>query len=88
MDDLQIVSFGDMTVQLKSNAVLRWLSEPVLGAISQLLKTRIRTTISDGVRNYTQSLLQDINKHDRLHIKNYVKILIPLKSLRKEELKN
>ena len=78
LDEMKITSFGDIAVQLKSNVVVRWISEPFLRTITRLFETRITTTVSDGIRDFTRSLLADINKNDRLHIKQFVHTVIPI----------
>lgn len=78
LNRLKILSFGDISLQLKSNAVVGWLSEPFLRAITRLFRSRITTTISDGVQNYTQRLLDDVNDNDKLEIKNYVHTVLPI----------
>ncbi|KAG4077635.1 hypothetical protein HA402_008895 [Bradysia odoriphaga] len=78
LNDMQIMSFGDIAVQLKSNVVLRWMSEPFLRTITRLFQSRITTTVSDGVRDYTRKLLNDINDNDRLNIKKYFHSIIPI----------
>lgn len=78
LNDLKIVSFGDISVQLKSNVVVRWISEPFLRTITRLFQSRITTTVSDGVRDYVRQLLLDVNEHDRLNIKHYVQSIVPV----------
>lgn len=78
LNQLKIVSFGDIAIQLKSNAVVGWISEPFLRTVTRLFRSRLTTTISDGVQNYTQRLLDDVNENDRLQIKNYVHYVIPI----------
>lgn len=78
LDELKIVSFGDIKVQLKSNAIVRWITEPLLRAITHLFRTRIKTTVSDGIRDYTRKLLNDVNANDRLHMKEYVRNILPI----------
>lgn len=78
LNDLQITSFGDIAIQLKSNLVVRWISEPFLRTVTRLFQSRITTTVSDGVRDYTRKLLNDINDNDRLNIKKYFHSIIPI----------
>lgn len=82
LNHLKIVSFGDIAIQLKSNAVVGWISEPFLRTVTRLFRSRLTTTISDGVHNYTQRLLDDVNENDRLQIKNYVHYVIPILNTR------
>lgn len=85
LNQLKIQSFGDISVQLKSNAVVGWISEPFLRTVTRLFRSRLTTTISDGVQNYTQRLLDDVNANDRLHIKNYVQYVIPILNTRSKQ---
>lgn len=78
LDDLNIISFGDIKVQLKSNAIVRWITEPLLRAITHLFRMRIKTTVSDGIRDYTRKLLNDVNDNDRLHMKEYLRNILPI----------
>lgn len=78
LKQLQILEFGDISLQLKSNAVISWISEPFLRMIARLFESRITTTVSDSVRVYVGELLDDINAHDRLQLKNYARIITPV----------
>lgn len=78
LDCLKIISFGDIKVQLKSNAIVRFITEPLLRAITHLFRMRIKTTVSDGIRDYTRKFLNDVNDNDRLHIKEYVRNILPI----------
>lgn len=75
---LQILEFGDISLQLKSNAVISWISEPFLRMIARLFESRITTTVADSVRVYVSELLDDINAHDRLQLKKYARFITPV----------
>lgn len=75
---LQILEFGDISLQLKSNAVISWISEPFLRMIARLFESRITTTLSDSIRVYVGELLDDINANDRLQLKKYARIITPV----------
>lgn len=74
---MKIVEFGDIALQLKSNALVSWLSEPFLRAIARLFETRLTTTVTDGIAAYVMKLLDDINEHDRLQLKVYARAILP-----------
>lgn len=80
---LKITGFGEINAHLKSNVVVRWISEPFLRTITRIFENRISTTISDGLRNYTKHLLKDINDNDRLHVKDYISHIVPVLNLKK-----
>lgn len=75
---LQILQIGDISLQLKSNAVISWISEPFLRMIARLFESRITTSVADSVRVYVGELLDDINANDRLQLKKYARIITPV----------
>lgn len=78
LKQLQILEFGDISLQLKSNAVISWISEPFLRMIARLFESRITTTVTDSVRIYVGELLDDINANDRLQLKKYARTITPV----------
>lgn len=87
LDDLKILSLGHIRVQLSSGNLLRTVSGPFLTMITQLFRTKISTSASDGIKDYVTDLINYANKIDLFELKKFLKILLHT-TTRKAAIKN
>lgn len=87
LDDLKILSLGHIRVQLSSGNLLRAVSGPFLTMITQLFRTKISTSASDGIKDYVTDLINYANKIDLFELKKFLKILLHT-TTRKTAIKN
>lgn len=87
LDDLKILSLGHIRVQLSSGNLLRTVSGPFLTMITQLFRTKISTSASDGIKDYVADLINYANKIDLFELKKFLKILLHT-TTRKSAIKN
>ncbi|XP_031626110.1 uncharacterized protein LOC116342577 [Contarinia nasturtii] len=76
LDDLKILSLGHIRVQLTSGNLLRTVSGPFLTIITQLFRTKISTSASDGIKDYVGDLINYANKIDLFELKKFIRILL------------
>lgn len=78
LDELKILSLGNVRVQLKSGNLLRSVSEPFLSTISQLFRARISTSAAGGIKDYIRNLLHYANSDDLFQLKKNLHLLLHL----------
>lgn len=78
LDELKILSLGNIRVQLKSGNLLRSISEPLLTTISQLFRARISMSAADGIKDYIRNLLHYANNDDLFQLKKNLNLLLHL----------
>lgn len=78
LDELKILSLGNIRVQLKSGNLLRSVSEPFLTTISQLFRARISTSAAGGIKDYIRNLLHYANSDDLFQLKKNINLLLHL----------
>lgn len=76
LDDLKILSLGHIRVQLSSGNLLRTVSGPFLTMVTQLFRTKISTSASDGIKDYVTDLMNYANRIDLFELKNFLKLIL------------
>ncbi|XP_037923424.1 uncharacterized protein LOC119659421 isoform X2 [Hermetia illucens] len=76
LNNFQIISFGNIDIQLKYIPIMRELSSSILRPITDLFKDRIITIVAEAVRIKLEKLIDDINENDRLHFKEFGRITL------------
>lgn len=76
LDDLKILSLGHIRVQLTSGNLLRTVSGPFLTIITQLFRSKISTSASDGIKEYVRDLIHYANKIDLFELKKFIRIIL------------
>lgn len=60
-------------MQLDQTRLIRHLTGVILSPITNLFKDRITTSISDGLKEQMQTVMDDFNNDDPLELKSFVK---------------
>ncbi|XP_013112284.1 uncharacterized protein LOC106090590 [Stomoxys calcitrans] len=71
--DFRVIKFRTIQVQLNQTRFLRHLTGIILSPITNLFKDRITTSISDGLKDQMQTVMDDFNNEDPLELHGFVK---------------
>ncbi|XP_011293462.1 uncharacterized protein LOC101890547 isoform X2 [Musca domestica] len=71
--DFRVIQFRNIQVQLNQTRFIRHLTGVILSPITNLFKDRITTSISDGLKEQMQTVMDDFNNEDPLELNNFVK---------------
>ncbi|XP_037813050.1 uncharacterized protein LOC119604476 isoform X1 [Lucilia sericata] len=74
--DFRVIQFRNIQVQLDQTRFIRHLTGVILSPITNLFKDRITTSISDGLKDQMQMVMDDFNNEDPLELKNFVKQIL------------
>ncbi|XP_061389131.1 uncharacterized protein LOC133324301 [Musca vetustissima] len=73
LHDFRVIQFRNIQVQLNQTRFIRHLTGVILSPITNLFKNRITTSISDGLKEQMQIVMDDFNNEDPLELNNFVK---------------
>ncbi|XP_075147102.1 uncharacterized protein LOC142221307 isoform X2 [Haematobia irritans] len=71
--DFRVIKFRNIQVQLDQTRFIRHLTGVILSPITNLFKERITTSISDGLKDQMQTVMDDFNNDDPLELNKFVK---------------
>ncbi|XP_073848371.1 uncharacterized protein isoform X2 [Musca autumnalis] len=71
--DFRVIQFRNIQVQLNQTRFIRHLTGVILSPITNMFKDRITTSISDGLKEQMQTVMDDFNNEDPLELNNFVK---------------
>lgn len=74
--DFRVIQFRNIKVQLDQTRFIRHLTGVILSPITNLFKDRITTSISDGLKDQMQIVMDDFNNEDPLELRNFVKQIL------------
>jgi len=76
LHDFRIVQFRSINVQLDQARIIRELSGLILSPITNLFKERITTSISDGLKDQMQIVMDDFQDADPLELGKFTKKIL------------
>ncbi|XP_065354736.1 uncharacterized protein LOC135949189 isoform X2 [Calliphora vicina] len=74
--DFRVIQFRNIQVQLDQTRFIRHLTGVILSPITNLFKDRITTSISDGLKDQMQMVMDDFNNEDPLELRSFVKQIL------------
>ncbi|XP_055848695.1 uncharacterized protein LOC129913831 isoform X2 [Episyrphus balteatus] len=76
LNDFRIIKFRNIQVQLSQRRFIQELTGVILSPITNLFRDRITTSISDGLKEQMQGVMDDFNNKDPLELRTFAKQML------------
>ncbi|XP_055904365.1 uncharacterized protein LOC129940137 isoform X2 [Eupeodes corollae] len=76
LNDFRIIKFRNIQVQLSQRRFIQELTGVILSPITNLFRDRITTSISDGLKDQMQGVMDDFNNKDPLELRTFAKQML------------